>query len=136
MERISDQILHNISKDYIENLKQALENKAKKTSKETEEEEKKNLVVAQIINIEKIYKFGRRLGSGTFSTVHIGQDKRTGEKFAIKCIRKCKLSKDDLNGLFVYIIIIIFSSFFLTFYYFLFLLLHLIIIIIIRWKLM
>lgn len=136
MERISDQILHNISKDYIENLKQALENKAKKTSKETEEEEKKNLVVAQIINIEKIYKFGRRLGSGTFSTVHIGQDKRTGEKFAIKCIRKCKLSKDDLNGLFVYIIIIIFSSFFfLTFFYFLFLLLHLIIIII-RWKLM
>lgn len=108
MERISDQILHNISKDYIENLKQALENKAKKTSKEQEEEEeKKNLVVAQIINIEKIYKFGRRLGSGTFSTVHIGQDKRTGEKFAIKCIRKCKLSKDDLNGLFVFIFIFI-----------------------------
>lgn len=135
MERISDQILHNISKDYIENLKQALENKAKKTSKETEEEEKKNLVVAQIINIEKIYKFGRRLGSGTFSTVHIGQDKRTGEKFAIKCIRKCKLSKDDLNGLFVYILLfslLFFSNFFLfsfssssSYYYF-----------IIRWKLM
>lgn len=98
MERISDQILHNISEDYIEKIRQAVANKPPGK----DEEKKNNMVVAQIINIEKIYKFGRRLGSGTFSTVHIGQDKRTGEKFAIKCIRKCKLSKDDLNGLFVY----------------------------------
>lgn len=92
MDRLYDQIIRNISSQYIEQIRAQAEIKEKKTK-----------CVAQVVDIEKLYKLGRKLGSGTFSTVLISQDKRTGERFAIKCIKKCKLSRDDLTGLLVYI---------------------------------
>ncbi|KAL3659444.1 hypothetical protein V7S43_015436 [Phytophthora oleae] len=45
------------------------------------------------------YTLGRELGSGTFSVVREATLKATGEKFAIKCIKRAQLSADDLKAL-------------------------------------
>ncbi|KAL4128982.1 hypothetical protein PRIC2_004994 [Phytophthora ramorum] len=45
------------------------------------------------------YALGRELGSGTFSVVREATHKTTGERFAIKCIKRAQLSTDDLRAL-------------------------------------
>lgn len=45
------------------------------------------------------YALGKELGSGTFSVVREATLRATGEKFAIKCIKRAELSKDDLEAL-------------------------------------
>ncbi|KAF4315845.1 hypothetical protein G195_010655 [Phytophthora kernoviae 00238/432] len=45
------------------------------------------------------YTLGKELGSGTFSVVREATHKTTGERFAIKCIKRAQLSKDDLEAL-------------------------------------
>ncbi|KAF1316571.1 Camk protein kinase, partial [Globisporangium splendens] len=46
-----------------------------------------------------VYEMGKELGSGTFSVVREATHHVTGEKFAIKCIKRDELSKDDLAAL-------------------------------------
>jgi calcium/calmodulin-dependent protein kinase I len=46
-----------------------------------------------------VYQMGKELGSGTFSVVREATHRVTGEKFAIKCIKRDELSKDDLAAL-------------------------------------
>ncbi|KAG7383408.1 hypothetical protein PHYBOEH_009939 [Phytophthora boehmeriae] len=45
------------------------------------------------------YTLGKELGSGTFSVVREATHKTTGERYAIKCIKRQQLSKDDLEAL-------------------------------------
>ncbi|RLN93380.1 hypothetical protein BBJ28_00015887, partial [Nothophytophthora sp. Chile5] len=45
------------------------------------------------------YTLGKELGSGTFSVVREATNKATGERFAIKCIKRAELSADDLEAL-------------------------------------
>lgn len=46
-----------------------------------------------------VYTLGRELGAGTFSVVREATHKATGERFAIKCIKRAQLSADDLEAL-------------------------------------
>lgn len=41
------------------------------------------------------------LGKGTFSTVRLARNKRTGEKVAVKCIDKSSLNQEDEEALMV-----------------------------------
>ena len=43
------------------------------------------------------YELGKELGSGAFSVVREGKDRKTGEKFAVKCVNRKELNKDDLE---------------------------------------
>jgi serine/threonine protein kinase len=45
------------------------------------------------------YTLGKELGAGTFSVVREATHKATGEKFAIKCIKRAQLSSEDLTAL-------------------------------------
>jgi calcium/calmodulin-dependent protein kinase I len=47
--------------------------------------------------IEDTYTFGREIGKGGFSVVMEATNKRTGEKVAIKRIRKDQVEGDDIN---------------------------------------
>ncbi|CAI5731423.1 unnamed protein product [Hyaloperonospora brassicae] len=46
-----------------------------------------------------VYTLGKELGAGTFSVVREATHKATGERFAIKCIKRTQLSADDLQAL-------------------------------------
>ncbi|KAG2829789.1 hypothetical protein PC111_g7637 [Phytophthora cactorum] len=46
-----------------------------------------------------VYTLGKELGAGTFSVVREATHKTTGERFAIKCIKRAQLSADDLQAL-------------------------------------
>ncbi|KAI9988271.1 hypothetical protein PInf_021669 [Phytophthora infestans] len=46
-----------------------------------------------------VYTLGKELGAGTFSVVREATHKTTGERFAIKCIKRAQLSADDLEAL-------------------------------------
>ncbi|GMF13310.1 unnamed protein product [Phytophthora lilii] len=45
------------------------------------------------------YTLGKELGAGTFSVVREATHKATGQRFAIKCIKRAQLSNDDLQAL-------------------------------------
>ncbi|TDH67690.1 hypothetical protein CCR75_006887 [Bremia lactucae] len=47
----------------------------------------------------EMYALGKELGSGTFSVVREATLKLTGEKFAVKCIKRAQLTADDLEAL-------------------------------------
>ncbi|KAI9914337.1 hypothetical protein PsorP6_006888 [Peronosclerospora sorghi] len=46
-----------------------------------------------------VYTLGKELGAGTFSVVRVATHKTTGERFAVKCIKRAQLSTDDLQAL-------------------------------------
>ncbi|DAZ99078.1 TPA: hypothetical protein N0F65_008383 [Lagenidium giganteum] len=48
---------------------------------------------------EELYTLGRTLGSGTFSVVKEAVHKQTGERYAIKCIKREGLTEEDMEGL-------------------------------------
>ena len=48
-------------------------------------------------NIEDFYELGREIGRGGFSVVVEGTHKKTGERFAIKCIKKTMVEGDDIK---------------------------------------
>lgn len=43
------------------------------------------------------YEIGKEIGSGSFGTVNIAQDRGTGEKVAVKCISKSKIQKSNMG---------------------------------------
>ncbi|TYZ68308.1 hypothetical protein PybrP1_012859 [[Pythium] brassicae (nom. inval.)] len=45
------------------------------------------------------YAMGTELGSGSFSVVRAATKRATGERFAVKCIKRAELSPDDLAAL-------------------------------------
>lgn len=45
------------------------------------------------------YKLGRKLGSGSYSVVHIATNRRTRKQVAVKCIAKAGLSEQDVESL-------------------------------------
>lgn len=47
----------------------------------------------------KHYKFGKVLGSGSFATVKLAEHRTEGSKWAVKCIEKGSLSKEDADAL-------------------------------------
>mmetsp|Transcript_9472 Transcript_9472/g.38724 ORF Transcript_9472/g.38724 Transcript_9472/m.38724 type:complete len:332 (-) Transcript_9472:94-1089(-) len=47
--------------------------------------------------IEDTYDLGKEIGRGGFSVVVEGTDKESGEKFAIKCIKKTMVEGDDIK---------------------------------------
>lgn len=47
--------------------------------------------------IDDFYTLGEEIGRGGFSVVVEGTEKKTGEKFAIKCIRKTMVEGDDIK---------------------------------------
>jgi len=47
--------------------------------------------------LEDKYELGKELGRGGFSVVRKGKNKITGEEFAVKCINKKNLKKDELQ---------------------------------------
>lgn len=47
--------------------------------------------------IEDTYELGKEIGRGGFSVVVEGTDKESGEKFAIKCIKKTMVEGDDIK---------------------------------------
>lgn len=46
-------------------------------------------------HFNEVYKLGKQLGEGAFSVVKEGQNRQTHDSYAIKCITKAKLSKED-----------------------------------------
>lgn len=46
-------------------------------------------------HFNEVYKLGKQLGEGAFSVVKEGQNRNTGDSFAIKIVTKAKLSKED-----------------------------------------
>jgi len=46
-------------------------------------------------HFNEVYKLGKQLGEGAFSVVKEGQNRTTGDSFAIKIVTKAKLSKED-----------------------------------------
>ncbi|CAH0513625.1 unnamed protein product [Peronospora belbahrii] len=46
-----------------------------------------------------VYTLGKELGAGTFSVVREATHNTTGERFAIKCIKRAQLTADDLQAL-------------------------------------
>lgn len=42
-------------------------------------------------NFDQIYELGSYLGEGSFGTVHVAIERATGQRFAVKTIRKKKL---------------------------------------------
>lgn len=52
-------------------------------------------------DFEKEYTLTSVLGSGAFSTVRMGVQRSTGDKFAVKCVTKSELTKDDREALLV-----------------------------------
>jgi len=48
-------------------------------------------------NVDDYYERGREIGRGGFSVVMEGEQKGTGEKFAIKCIKKSNVERDDIK---------------------------------------
>lgn len=48
-------------------------------------------------DIKDYYEFGREIGRGGFSVVVEGAKKGTSERFAIKCIKKANVEKDDIK---------------------------------------
>lgn len=47
--------------------------------------------------IEDYYELGKEIGRGGFSIVVEGTNKKTGEKFAVKCIKKTMVEGDDIK---------------------------------------
>ena len=47
--------------------------------------------------IEDFYELGKEIGRGGFSVVVEATEKATGEKFAIKCIKKTMVEGDDIK---------------------------------------
>lgn len=47
--------------------------------------------------IDEFYELGKEIGRGGFSVVVEGISKKTGEKFAIKCIKKTMVEGDDIK---------------------------------------
>lgn len=56
--------------------------------------------------LEDAYKLGKVLGKGNYAEVRLAQDLRTKEDFAVKCVDKTKLTKEDLDGLTVEIAVL------------------------------
>lgn len=48
-------------------------------------------------DIKDYYEFGREIGRGGFSVVVEGGKKGTSERFAIKCIKKANVERDDIK---------------------------------------
>ena len=48
-------------------------------------------------NIKDFYEFGKEIGRGGFSVVVEAVKKEIGEKFAIKCIKKSNVERDDIK---------------------------------------
>merc|ERR1719491_1856930 len=46
-------------------------------------------------HFNEVYKLGKQLGEGAFSVVKEGSNRQTHDSYAIKCITKAKLSKED-----------------------------------------
>jgi serine/threonine protein kinase len=46
-------------------------------------------------HFNEVYKLGKQLGEGAFSVVKEGQNRHSGDSFAIKIVTKAKLSKED-----------------------------------------
>lgn len=43
------------------------------------------------------YEIGKEIGSGAFGTVNIAEDRKTGEKVAVKCISKSRIQKSNMG---------------------------------------
>ena len=50
-------------------------------------------------SVKSIYKFVERIGQGTFGLVFKGLDRKTGERVAIKVMKKKKMNENDMNDL-------------------------------------
>jgi serine/threonine protein kinase len=48
-------------------------------------------------DVRDYYEFGREIGRGGFSVVVEGAKKGTSERFAIKCIKKANVERDDIK---------------------------------------
>jgi len=59
--------------------------------------EKETLDGTQTEPIENYYTLGKEIGRGGFSVVVEGTSKKTGEKFAIKCIKKTMVEGEDIK---------------------------------------
>lgn len=44
------------------------------------------------------YEIGKEIGSGSFGTVNIAEDRNTGEKVAVKCISKTKIQRSNMGS--------------------------------------
>lgn len=44
------------------------------------------------------YEIGKEIGSGSFGTVNIAEDRKTGEKVAVKCISKNKIQRSNMGS--------------------------------------
>ena len=44
------------------------------------------------------YEIGKEIGSGSFGTVNIAEDRKTGEKVAVKCISKNKIQRSNMGA--------------------------------------
>ncbi|CAM9107273.1 unnamed protein product [Ectocarpus sp. 12 AP-2014] len=44
------------------------------------------------------YEIGKEIGSGAFGTVNIGEDRKTGEKVAVKCISKSRIQRSNMGS--------------------------------------
>ena len=51
------------------------------------------------MDINQLYKMKAVLGSGTYSTVRLATDRKTGEEVAVKVITKSQLTGDDIVSL-------------------------------------
>ena len=86
--------------DYEENSNKSLDIEDmvqydEKISKNTREEDKENNI--KIKNVIDDYEIKETIGKGTFSTVKLGEDKKTKQKVAIKILNKQKIkAKDEL----------------------------------------
>ncbi len=54
---------------------------------------------ANIYNIDDFYEIGTKLGTGRFSTVHLGTHRITGKKYAIKIIDKTEMDHKEREAL-------------------------------------
>lgn len=43
------------------------------------------------------YEIGKEIGSGAFGTVNIAEDRKTGEKVAVKCISKSRIQRSNMG---------------------------------------
>jgi serine/threonine protein kinase len=54
---------------------------------------------AKTVPITDLYDFGEQVGKGKFSVVHIGYEKSTGQKYAIKVLDKKKIDESEKESL-------------------------------------